>query len=234
VDMSEYMEPHSVARLVGSPPGYIGHDEEGQLTGKLRTTPYSLVLLDEVEKAHPRVLDVFLQLFDEGRIADAKGRTVDARNAVFIMTSNIGGTPGVRRKPLGFQASDNAPPVDGAPVLDALRQHFRTEFINRIDEIIAFSPLSREAMVAIARKTFDGIAGSLRRKYGSELILADGVLHALCEKGFSVDFGARNLTRVIQEAIEMPLAELLAAGRPQPPSRIRCVLESGKIVLRAE
>ena len=127
LDMSEYMEEHSVAKLIGSPPGYVGHEEEGQLTGRLRTKPYSVVLLDEVEKAHPRVFDLFLQVFDEGRLTDSKGRTVDARNSIFILTSNI--QPEGNKK-LGFLAEDNSP---ADKLSEGLKRFFRPEFINRID-----------------------------------------------------------------------------------------------------
>jgi ATP-dependent Clp protease ATP-binding subunit ClpC len=144
LDMSEYMEEHSAAKLIGSPPGYVGHEEEGQLTGKLRTKPYSVVLLDEMEKAHPRVLDMFLQVFDEGRLTDSKGRTADARNAIFIMTSNI-------------RAQEHGAPIYGgadgskAATLREVKKWLRAEFVNRIDEQIAFRPLNEEDVRKILR-----------------------------------------------------------------------------------
>ena len=151
LDMSEYMEEHSVAKLIGSPPGYVGHDEEGQLTGKLRTNPYSVVLLDEVEKAHPRVFDLFLQVFDDGRVTDAKGRTADARNAIFVMTSNI-----QARKRLGIGFQDAAGPT--SETLQEVKARFRPEFLNRVDEQVVFQPLSEDDARRILRPMLDVIS----------------------------------------------------------------------------
>ena len=155
LDMSEYMEEHSAAKLIGSPPGYVGHEEEGQLTGRLRTKPYSVVLLDEVEKAHPRVFDLFLQVFDEGRVTDAKGRTADARNAIFVMTSNI--QPD-KHFNVGFQ--DKA--ESRAAMQPEVKARFRAEFINRVDEQIVFRPLSEEDARRILRPMLDAIAAELQ------------------------------------------------------------------------
>jgi len=232
LDMSEYMEPHSVSRLVGSPPGYIGHDEEGQLTGQLRSKPYSIVLLDEVEKAHPRVLDIFLQVFDEGRITDSKGRVVDASNAIFIMTSNIGGGPQAVRKPIGFNAGPELEKAVTEKIGDDLKGHFRLEMINRMDEIIRFLPLTQTVMDGIAQHMLDGLAEVVRRKYGRELRFGDGVAEYLGKKAYSPEFGARNLHRVIQESIELPLAKWIA--NESDGQDILCRLEADKISLLAE
>lgn len=157
LDMSEYMEEHSVAKLIGSPPGYVGHEEEGQLTGKLRTKPYSVVLLDEIEKAHTRVFDMFLQVFDEGRLTDSKGRTADARNAIFIMTSNIPSD-----KHIGFNHQDTE--ESKTEVLREVEKRFRTEFINRIDEQIVFRPLGEEDASNILRPMLDDVCMNLKKK----------------------------------------------------------------------
>lgn len=234
LDMSEFMEQHSVARLIGSPPGYIGHEEEGQLTGKLRSTPYALVLLDEVEKAHPRVLDLFLQVFDEGRITDGKGRTVDARNAMFVMTSNIGSGTQKRGAPLGFNAAisegqDNPDPVDSE-----VKKHFRVELINRIDDIVRFSPLSEAALVDIARDFLGVLAGSLESRHGLRLEVPDDVVTNLCDKAHRTEFGARNLRRVIQEQVEIPVTQMIADGDTDGKTVLRCFVDGGKVRVIAE
>lgn len=229
LDMSEYMEPHSVSRLVGSPPGYIGHDEEGQLTRQLRTTPHAIVLLDEVEKAHPQVMDLFLQVFDEGRITDSKGRVVDARNAIFIMTSNIGAGAKGARKPIGFNvgAAQNEPKPE--PRDEELKGHFRTELINRIDEVIRFAPLSPEAMAIIAGHMLEGIAAAIEEKHGRTIRFDVELAAFLGEKAYSPDFGARELRRVIEVEIELPLARWLK--KTNVDKSIVCHLDSGAICI---
>ena len=175
LDMSEFMEEHSVAKLIGSPPGYIGHEEEGQLTGKLRSRPYAVVLLDEIEKAHPRVFDLFLQVFDEGRLTDAKGRTADARNAIFVLTSNI-----PSEKHVGFRFQDSA--ESQSAVLGALKSRFRAEFINRMDEQIVFRPLGRAEVGAILRPMLEEIGRSLREKYQKPLHVTDAAVAVIVSK----------------------------------------------------
>jgi ATP-dependent Clp protease ATP-binding subunit ClpC len=231
IDMSEYMEPHSFARLVGSPPGYIGHDEEGQLTGKLRTTPFAIVLLDEVEKAHPRVLDLFLQVFDEGRITDAKGRVIDARNAIFIMTSNLGAAKKLKPKALGFNAAA-AEPEETSDDSD-LKAAFRTEFINRIDEIIRFNPLSLSAFQDIAVVSMKRIAASLLQRYQIEFSCENDALAALCREAFSEQYGARNLHRIIEQRIEKPILEALQAKYAHAIRHLDCFIEAGEVIVRA-
>ena len=232
LDMSEYMEPHSVSRLVGAPPGYIGHDEEGQLTRQLRTTPYAIVLLDEVEKAHPRVLDLFLQVFDEGRITDSKGRVVDARNAIFIMTSNIGAGAKVARKPIGFNvgAAQDEPKLE--PQDEELKGHFRTELINRIDEVIRFAPLSPEAMATIAQHMLEGIAAAIEAKHGRTIRYDPELAAHLGKKAYCPDYGARELRRLIEVEIELPLARWLKESRVD--KSIVCHLDSGAICITAD
>ena len=233
LDMSEYMEPHSVSRLVGSPPGYIGHDEEGQLTRQLRTTPYAIVLLDEVEKAHPRVMDLFLQVFDEGRITDSKGRLVDARNAIFIMTSNIGAGAKVVHKPIGFHAGEAAcNEAKPEPMDDELKQHFRTELINRIDEVIRFASLSYEAMATIAQHMLEGIAAAIEVKHGRTIRFDAELAAYLGKKAFSPDYGARELRRLIEAEIELPLARWLKESSAE--LSIVCHLDSGAICIAAD
>lgn len=234
LDMSEFMEQHSVARLIGSPPGYIGHEEEGQLTGKLRSMPYAVVLLDEVEKAHPRLLDLFLQVFDEGRITDGKGRTVDAKNAMFVMTSNIGSAMQKRGAPLGFNANMSEERERPFLVDSEIKKHFRVELINRIDEIICFAPLTTSALTDIARGFLGVLTGSLESRYGVRLEVQDDVVADLCEKAHSTDFGARNLRRVIQEQVEIPITQMIADGVADGKTVFRCCVDSGCIRVIAE
>ncbi len=209
VDMSEYMEPHNVSRLIGSPPGYVGHDEEGQLTGKLRKTPHAIVLLDEVEKAHPKVLDLFLQVFDEGRITDGKGKTIDAKNAVFIMTSNLGSKEPVKRPAaLGFNAADPEP--ENAFIHEDVKKHFRTELINRIDAVIRFNMLSEKALHSIAEDLLDKLKEALLEKREIVLSWEPSVIAALCQKAHSAEYGARDLKRIVQEFIELPLLDVIS------------------------
>lgn len=206
LDMSEYMEQHSVARLVGSPPGYIGHEEEGQLTGQLRTKPYSVVLLDEIEKAHVRVFDLFLQVFDEGRLTDSKGRTADARNAIFIMTSNI---PADRQ--MGFRHEDSAKAKSA--VLEEIKKRFRPEFLNRIDEKIVFRPLDLDNAKHIMDKIVDEISQALERKHGLKLDISSDAKDVLASTGYSNEYGARELRRTIERMIELPLSRLIIEGK---------------------
>ena len=199
IDMSEFMEKHTVSRLIGAPPGYIGHDEEGQLTGALRTKPYSVVLLDEIEKAHPDVLNLFLQVFDDGRLTDSKGRTVDATNALFIATSNLG-----HEVRAGFHAEDSKARTDA--LLAEVRKAFRPEFINRLDDIIIFNSLAPDQMKQIARLMLSDLEKRLAvQDIGLEV--REGALEWLCKQGFDEVYGARPLRRVIEQYIENPIAE---------------------------
>lgn len=203
LDMSEYREEHSVSKLVGSPPGYVGYEEEGQLTGKLRTKPYSILLLDEAEKAHPKIFDIFLQLFDEGRITDAKGRTVDASNCIIILTSNI--RPGKVKK-LGFGAQDTSPKPDDIP---ELKQFFRQELLNRLDEQILFREISKDDIHQILASILDAICSNLKNQHGVTLEISQGAKDLLADKGYKPEFGARELRRVVERELEMKLANAI-------------------------
>lgn len=215
LDMSEYREEHSISKLVGSPPGYVGYEEEGQLTGKLRTKPYSILLLDEAEKAHPKIFDIFLQLFDDGRITDAKGRTVDASNCIIILTSNI--RPGKVKK-LGFGAQDEAPKPDDIP---ELKQFFRPELLNRLDEQILFRSLEKADIQLILEPILDGICGRMKEQHGITLDISPGAKDLLMEKGYKPEFGARELRRVVERELEIKLADkLLASGSSKPVWKI--------------
>ena len=209
LDMSEYMEKHTVSRLVGSPPGYVGYEEGGQLTEAVRRRPFSVVLFDEVEKAHPDVFNTLLQILEEGRLTDSQGRTVDFRNTVLIMTSNLG-TADLRKANLGFAKADAAVSYERmkAKVQDALKAHFRPEFLNRIDDTIVFHELSLEEVTRIVDLMVARLAGQLAGQ-GIGLELTDAVKLHLAEQGYDPSMGARPLRRAIQRLVEDPLSERL-------------------------
>ncbi|MGD9551318.1 MAG: ATP-dependent chaperone ClpB, partial [Burkholderiaceae bacterium] len=217
IDMSEFMEKHSVARLIGAPPGYVGYEEGGYLTEAVRRKPYSVVLLDEVEKAHPDVFNVLLQVLDDGRLTDGQGRTVDFKNTVIIMTSNIG-SPMIQ--------SMAGRPYDEVKdaVFDELKNHFRPEFLNRIDEIVVFHGLDASQISAIAKIQLKVLTERLA-KMELELEVSDAALAELAKVGFDPVFGARPLKRAIQQRIENPLSKLLLEGRFAPKSKIRVTVD---------
>lgn len=213
-DMSEYMEEHSVAKLIGSPPGYIGYEEEGQLTGKLRTKPYSVILLDEIEKAHPKVFDLFLQVFDEGRLTDSKGRTADARNAIFVMTSNIGSNF-IINKPIGFreQTSETSELLFKTMILDEVKKRFRSELINRINEQVIFHPLNEEDVRKILRLLLDEISNSLEKQQQIRLKFSEEAEKLIIQEGYSSQYGVRELHRTIDRLVQIPLSTLVLSGK---------------------
>ena len=226
-DMSEFMEQHSVARLIGAPPGYVGYEEGGRLTESVRRRPYSVVLFDEIEKAHREVFNALLQVLDDGRMTDGKGRTVDFTNTIIVMTSNIGS------EWFADPVASQDPRATQERVLRALRDHFRPEFLNRIDEIITFGPLSQEMIEQIV-----GIQmGYLERRLASQdlaLNLTPAARHLLAAVGFDPTYGARPLKRVIQREVENPLAEKLLEGRFPAGGTVVVDADGGEIVLRAE
>lgn len=221
LDMSEYMEKHSVSRLVGSPPGYVGYEEGGQLTEALRRRPYSVVLLDEIEKAHPDVFNILLQIFDDGRITDSKGRMVNCKNALFIMTSNLGSSLLLEKKPLTKEAILKL--VD--PVL---KSHFRPEFLNRIDEILPFLPLQESDMEKIVSIQLEQLKKRLDDRSITLAWSAD-VLRHLAEEGYDPAFGARPLKRLIQQEVTNPLSNAILDGHLLPGSAIELKETGGKI-----
>ncbi len=223
LDMSEYMEKHTVSRLIGSPPGYVGYDEAGQLTEKIRRRPYSVVLFDEIEKAHPDVLNALLQILDDGRLTDAQGRVVSFENAVIVMTSNAGSQGGTA--PAGFGRTVSAQSKERA--MKALEEIMRPEFLNRIDEIIAFNQLSEENFRHIASIMLAELRDSLAEKH-IRLTWEDSLLDWLTEKSFSVKFGARNLRRLIEKEIENPLATaIVTTEAPLAGAHLR--IENGSL-----
>jgi len=234
IDMSEYMEKHSVSRLVGSPPGYVGYDEGGQLTEKVRRKPYSVVLFDEIEKAHPDVFNILLQILDDGRLTDSTGRTVDFRNTVIIMTSNVGGKDIVEPKRLGFGSVEENAAKDYADmkknVMTELKKTFRPEFLNRVDEIIVFHPLSRDEIKQIASLM---LAETAKRMKSNDITVTftEAVKDYLAEKGYDKTYGARPLRRTIQEEIEDKLAEAILDNIIKEGDSVTISCQEGKIVI---
>ncbi|HWL11467.1 MAG TPA: AAA family ATPase, partial [Ureibacillus sp.] len=214
IDMSEYMEKHSTSRLVGSPPGYVGFDEGGQLTEKVRRKPYSVVLLDEIEKAHPDVFNILLQVLDDGRLTDSKGRTVDFRNTVVIMTSNVGADALKYQKSLGFGVSDASASkykdMKGT-MLEELKKAFRPEFLNRIDEMIVFHSLEKDELKQIIALMAGSLTARLREQ-NIELELTDAALEKIAAEGYDPQYGARPLRRSLQKHVEDRLSEEVLKG----------------------
>ena len=239
VDMSEYMEKHTVSKLIGSPPGYVGYDEGGQLTEKVRRKPYSVVLFDEIEKAHEDVFNLLLQIMDDGRLTDSQGRTVDFRNTVIVMTSNIGARAITdRRTALGFSGLDGTPERSYAEIREAvtaeLKKTFRPEFLNRIDEIIVFHRLTGEDIRAIAGNMVQTVA--LRAAaLGVHLTVTPEAVARLAEAGYDPDYGARPLRRTVQTQLEDPLAEALLTGELSSGGEAEAVVdETGHVAVRAK
>jgi ATP-dependent Clp protease ATP-binding subunit ClpB len=227
LDMSEYMEKHSVARMIGAPPGYVGYEEGGQLTEAVRRRPYSVVLFDEIEKAHPDVFNALLQVLDDGRLTDSQGRVVDFRNTVVIMTSNVGSH-------LIADAGAVASPADWAAIEERvrgeLRRQFRPEFLNRVDDIVVFHPLSREHIGRIVALQVDRLAAMVRAKQMT-LELAPEALQLLAERGYDPSYGARPLKRVIQRLLQNPIAAALLAGHYQPGDTVEIGRQGDELVI---
>ena len=209
LDMSEYMEKHTVSRLVGSPPGYVGYEEGGQLTEAVRRKPFSVVLFDEIEKAHPDVFNTLLQILEEGRLTDSQGRSVDFRNTVLIMTSNLG-TQDLRKANVGFTTADSAMSYERMKekVMDALKVHFRPEFLNRIDEVIVFHELNRAEVLQMVDNLTRRLTSQLEGQ-GLGIELTQSAKEMLAVKGYDPTLGARPLRRAIQRLVEDPLSEML-------------------------
>ena len=240
LDMSEYGERHTVARMIGSPPGYVGYDEGGQLTEKIRRRPYSVVLLDEVEKAHPDVFNSLLQVLDDGRLTDGKGRTISFKNTIIIMTSNIGSEQilewGTKRGEIGFSDKDedaSADSVEGMKeqVLSMLKDHFRPEFLNRVDETIVFHPLSQDHLGEIVELQ---LADVIRRLADKKIALtfSDKAKKFVAEKGYDPAYGARPLKRAIQDLVLDELALQIVEGKIVEGDSVAVDVQKGKITFK--
>ena len=238
IDMSEYMEPHSVAKLIGSPPGYVGFDEGGQLTEKIRRKPYSVILFDEIEKAHPDVMNMLLQVLDDGRLTDSQGRIVNFKNTVIIMTSNIGARLITDKNTLGFTANNNKKEETQKEyeaikkdVMGELKKEFRPEFINRIDEIIVFHKLNEEDIKQIIDIMLSQVTKRLQEQ-NMELTIDDSVKELIAKKGIDVNYGARPLKRAIQNLLEDKIAEAILDGKMKPHQKAVAKVENEEIVIK--
>ncbi|CAH8204362.1 ATP-dependent chaperone ClpB [Vibrio aestuarianus] len=223
IDMSEFMEKHSVARLVGAPPGYVGYEEGGYLTEAVRRRPYSVILLDEVEKAHPDVFNILLQVLDDGRLTDGQGRTVDFRNTVVIMTSNLGSAR-IQEKfaSLNYEGIKNE-------VMEVVSKHFRPEFLNRVDESVVFHPLGQEQIKSIASIQLARLGQRMEEK-GYQLEVSDKALELISQVGFDPVYGARPLKRAIQQSVENPLAKDILAGKILPDKKVKLIVSNDQII----
>ena len=237
IDMSEYMERHTVSRLIGSPPGYVGHEEGGQLTEKVRRKPYSVVLFDEIEKAHEDVWNILLQLLDDGRITDSQGRTVDFKNTVIVMTSNIGARSlTAMGSKLGFSAEERDSDPDAEKkfetareqVMAELRQTFRPEFLNRIDDIIVFRPLTEEDIREVARRMLKTVSARMETM-GIHLDASDEAVAELAKEGFDPKYGARPLRRAIQSKVEDAVAEKMLDGTLKAGDTAKLTVENNRL-----
>jgi ATP-dependent Clp protease ATP-binding subunit ClpB len=229
IDMSEYQERHTVSRLVGAPPGYVGYEEGGQLTEAVRRKPYSVVLFDEIEKAHADVFNALLQVLDDGRLTDAQGRTVDFRNTVIIMTSNIGSDHLLE----GVTPGGELKPESRGLVMDALRRHFRPEFLNRVDDIVLFKPLTESEIERIVDLMFDDLR---RRLAGRRMTLevTDEAKRFIARAGYDPIFGARPLRRYISHEVETRIGRALLTGDIDDGAVIRVGVEQGDLVVTTE
>ena len=229
LDMSEYMEKHTVSKLIGSPPGYVGYDEAGQLTEQIRRRPYSVVLFDEIEKAHPDVLNILLQVLDDGRITDSQGRVVNFENTIIVMTSNAGSDGGAAA--MGFGRTQNDQVKE--KTMKALQGFLRPEFLNRVDEIITFNHLSPENFLNIADIMMKELQTSLEAR-GLEFSWDESIRSYLVEKAYSVTYGARNLRRTIQRSLEDPISEVIIDSFEKPITKIHAYVEDGEVKLNVE
>jgi len=230
LDMSEYMEKHTVSKMIGSPPGYVGYEEGGQLTEKIRRRPYSVILLDEVEKAHPEVFNILLQILEDGRLTDAKGRVASFKNAILIMTSNIGSEHIAKMGSLGFLADEGRTDLKDK-VMEALRENFRPEFLNRIDEIIIFNYLGKAEIKKIVDLELQKVASRLNHK-NIDIKITQSAKELLTEQGFDPNLGARPLKRVVQKLVLDPLASKIVSGEAKEKDKIVVDAENNQIIFR--
>ena len=237
VDMSEYMEKHSVSRMIGSPPGYVGYDEGGQLSEKVRRNPYSVILFDEIEKAHPDVFNILLQVLDDGHITDAQGRKIDFKNTILIMTSNAGAENIISPKRLGFMSQENEEERYKAMkdrVMGEVKRLFKPEFLNRIDEIMVFHPLNQNHMKEIVSIMLHSIIKRTARQMELELVVEDEARAFLVEKGYDEKYGARPLRRAIQNYLEDKLAEAVLDGTVKNGDKVFVGVKEDGLIFASE
>ena len=237
LDMSEFMEKHTVSKLIGAPPGYVGYDDNngGQLTERVRRKPYSVVLFDEIEKAHPDVFNILLQILDDGRLTDSKGRVVNFKNTIIIMTSNVGAGQIKKMSGLGFANPDADDGYDDMKenIMEALRQSFKPEFLNRLDDIIIFRKLTKEEAGKICYKIIDGLRARLKDRNIS-IELTPAAMDKLIDEGYSDEYGARPLKRVVQKRIEDRLSDEILAGRILHGEKVTVDVKDGNFVFSSK
>ena len=237
VDMSEYMEKHSVSKMIGSPPGYVGHEEGGQLSEKVRRNPYSVILFDEIEKAHPDVFNILLQVLDDGHITDSQGRKVDFKNTIIIMTSNAGAQAIIEPKKLGFAVSDdekqNYDRMKNS-VMEEVRRIFKPEFLNRIDETIVFRALNKDDMKQIVALMLKELTDRCEKQMGIHLTVRDSVKKHIVDKAYDPKYGARPLRRQIQNDIEDELAEEILSGKVKKDTEVVVTIHKEKVVFETK
>ncbi len=238
IDMSEFMEKHNVSKLIGAPPGYVGYDDNagGQLTERVRRKPYSVVLFDEVEKAHPDVFNVLLQILDDGRLTDSKGRVINFKNTIIIMTSNVGASKIKKMSNFGFTSGDEH--SDGydnmkESINDALKEQFKPEFLNRLDDIIVFRKLTKEEAGKICYKIIDSLSARLKLRNVS-LKISDEAMNMLLDEGYNDMYGARPLKRVVQKRVEDRLSDEILANHVLPGETVTVEVKDGELVFRSE
>ena len=233
LDMSEYMEPHSVSKLIGSPPGYVGYDDGGQLTEQVRRKPYSIVLFDEIEKAHPDVFNMLLQILDDGRLTDSNGRTVNFKNTIIIMTSNAGARNITENKTIGFASKEDKEAnyeKTKSEVMSELKRTFRPEFLNRLDEIIVFRKLDHDSVKKIAKIMIDESVDKLKER-NIEIKVDDSVVEYIAKVGFDDIYGARPLKRAVQSKIEDEFAEQILDGKIKEGDKVTLKAEEDKVII---
>ena len=233
LDMSEYMEPHSVSKLIGSPPGYVGYDDGGQLTEQVRRKPYSIVLFDEIEKAHPDVFNMLLQILDDGRLTDSNGRTVNFKNTIIIMTSNAGARNITENKTIGFASKEEKEAnyeKTKSEVMSELKRTFRPEFLNRLDEIIVFRKLDHDSVKKIAKIMIDESVDKLKER-NIEISVDDSVVEYIAKVGFDDIYGARPLKRAVQSKIEDEFAEQILDGKIKEGDKVTLKAEEDKVII---
>jgi ATP-dependent Clp protease ATP-binding subunit ClpC len=236
VDMSEYMERHAVSRLIGSPPGYVGHEEGGQLTEIVRHRPYSIILFDEIEKAHPEVFNLLLQVLDNGRLTDSKGKTVNFKNSIIIMTSNVGSEYLKAMSRIGFSSDDATASIEEGDyrekVMEALRGSFRPEFLNRIDDVVIFNPLRKHDIERIVDIQIKLIEKRLADRHIKLEIEAPARIH-LAKEGFSAEYGARPLKRLMQKVILDKLADKIIRGEFKDGGKVKVNFKANELVFNS-
>jgi ATP-dependent Clp protease ATP-binding subunit ClpC len=235
VDMSEYMEKHSVSKLIGSPPGYVGYEESGQLTESVRHRPYAVILFDEIEKAHPEVFNMLLQLLDEGRLTDGKGRVVNFKNTIIILTSNIGSQFVEKMEAIGFSNNENEKDYSNMKekVLEAMKDNFRPEFLNRLDEIIVFDILSEEAIKEIVNLRIKVVKDRLSAK-DIDFKISDEALSYLAKEGYNPHYGARPLNRLIQNKILNPVASYIISNGVKSGDTVFVTVKNNELLIETK